>query len=292
MLKIGDFSQLAQVSVRTLRHYEELKLFQPAHIDRFTDYRYYEIDQLPRLNRILALKDLGFSLAQIKHLLDNELPVAQLRGMLTMKQADIEQQLQEGQARLLRVEARLRQIEQEGKLSDYEVVLKKVELQMIASARVFVPTFSDLISHRSALYAELYGWLKQNNIKPGEPELAIYYNAEYTEQDIDMAVAVVVDKASLKSIAPPTAGRVSLRELPAVQTMASVTHHGRFQDVGQAMSDLLTWIGVNGYSTSGAWRELHLFGREFCLCSDKWVCNDSVNFDSVVVEMQIPVEKL
>ena len=114
MFKIGDFSQLGQVSIRTLRLYDELGLLRPAQIDRFTSYRFYTIDQLPRLNRILALKDLGLSLEQIGDLLRRDLPVDQLRGMLMLKQSEIEQQMQGIQQQMRRVEARLKQIEQEG----------------------------------------------------------------------------------------------------------------------------------------------------------------------------------
>jgi len=62
MFKIGEFSKLSQVTVKTLRYYDEIGLLKPAEVDRFTSYRYYSVDQLPRLNRILALKDLGLSL--------------------------------------------------------------------------------------------------------------------------------------------------------------------------------------------------------------------------------------
>ena len=79
MIKIGDFSKLSLVSVRTLRYYEEMGLLAPIQVDRFTGYRYYSFDQLPRLNRILALKDLGFSLEQIAQMLDEGLPPAQIR---------------------------------------------------------------------------------------------------------------------------------------------------------------------------------------------------------------------
>ena len=65
MLKIGEFSKLSRVSVRMLRHYDEIGLLKPAEIDRFTDYRYYREDQLPIAGRIAAMKDMGFSLADI-----------------------------------------------------------------------------------------------------------------------------------------------------------------------------------------------------------------------------------
>ncbi len=70
MFKIGEFSRLTQVSVRMLRHYDQLNLLKPAQVDTFTDYRYYSAGQLPRLNRILALQDLGFTLAQVKDMLE------------------------------------------------------------------------------------------------------------------------------------------------------------------------------------------------------------------------------
>jgi DNA-binding transcriptional MerR regulator len=112
MFKIGEFSRISQVSAKTLRYYDEIGLLTPARVDRFTGYRYYSADQLPRLNRILALKDLGLSLEQIAALLDDDLPPAEIRGMLRLKRVEIQQHLEEEQARLARVEARLKQIEQ------------------------------------------------------------------------------------------------------------------------------------------------------------------------------------
>lgn len=108
MFKIGDFSRLSQVSVRMLRYYDEQGLLKPASVDRFTDYRYYSADQLPRLNRILALRDLGFTTDQIRRLLDDAVSAEQIRGMLKLRHAEIEHQVETEQARLLRVEARLR----------------------------------------------------------------------------------------------------------------------------------------------------------------------------------------
>jgi DNA-binding transcriptional MerR regulator len=89
MFKIGDLSKLSRVSVKTLRYYDEIGLLKPAQVDRFTGYRYYSFDQLPRLNRILALKDLGFSLEQIAQVLNEGLPPAQLRGMLRLRQMEL-----------------------------------------------------------------------------------------------------------------------------------------------------------------------------------------------------------
>lgn len=292
MLRIGDFSRLAQVSVRTLRYYEELSLLKPIEVDRFTDYRYYSVDQLPRLNRVLALKDLGFSLNQIKDLLDSDLTALELRAMLTVRQAEIEQQLQEGMTKLTRVEARLRQIEREGKLADYEVILKRVEPQVVAATRQIVPTVTAILPYRGKMYAEVYTWLNQHRIKAGEPEMAIYHNAEYTEKDIDMEMAVAIDPTAVPSALHLLKEPVYFYELPAVQTMASLTRYGKLSDIGQGLIELFTWMGENGYSADGAYREIHLFGREFEQVHGQWECNSQLDFDAVVVELQIPVKRL
>ena len=70
MLKIGDFSKLARISIRMLRHYDDIGLLTPACTDRFTGYRYYSEDQLPLAGRINALKDMGFGLAAIREILN------------------------------------------------------------------------------------------------------------------------------------------------------------------------------------------------------------------------------
>ncbi len=130
MLKIGEFAKEVQVTVKTLRHYAKLGLLKPAWRDRFTGYRYYTREQIPRLNRIMALKDLGFSLEQIGQVLQNELALDELRGMLRLKHAELEQHIQEEQARLTRIEARLSQIEHEDDFPLSLVIKRKEQLKM------------------------------------------------------------------------------------------------------------------------------------------------------------------
>src|SRR6476661_8840594 len=102
MFRIGEFARMGQVSVRTLRHYDELGLLEPVEIDRFTGYRYYSTGQLPRLNRIVALKEVGLSLEQIGQLLDADLTPEQLEAMLKLKQVELCQQLDEIKTQLSR----------------------------------------------------------------------------------------------------------------------------------------------------------------------------------------------
>jgi DNA-binding transcriptional MerR regulator len=113
LLRIGEFSKVSHVPAKTLRYYDRIGLLEPAYVDPVTNYRYYSLDQLPRINQILTLKDLGLSLDQIGRLLEDALPLPELRGMLRLKKIEIEEQLDRENERLARVEARLRQIEEE-----------------------------------------------------------------------------------------------------------------------------------------------------------------------------------
>ena len=272
MFKIGEFSKLSQVTVKTLRYYDEIGLLKPAEVDRFTSYRYYSVDQLPRLNRILALKDLGLSLEQIARLLDEGLSPDQLRGMLKLKQAEIQQRVGEERARLARVEARLRQIEQEGRMPAHEVVIKKVNAQRVAAIRDVIPTYSE----QGHLWGELCAYLEQCKVKSAGPCFTLYYDDEYRERDVDAEVCEPV-----QADAPlPDHGRVKVYELPAVETMACVVHHGSYDMLGQAYRDLLTWIEVNGYRIVGPNRDVYLRGPE-----------SGGDPSTYVTEVQIPVEK-
>jgi DNA-binding transcriptional MerR regulator len=278
MFKIGDFSKLGQVSVRMLRHYDQLELLKPDHIDKFTGYRYYTAGQLAQLNRIIFFKDLGFSLQQIKDLLSNNLPSDQLRGMLMMKQVELERELQDSYARLARVEARLQQIEQEGKPPPYEVTTKSAEEMVIAAVRQLVPKPQDMDYYCKQMYTTLYSGLDDIRISPRYPELTFYHNEEYPETDLDVEAAVVVSEQYLN--AAPKHPHLKIRNAPAEKNVAALVYEGPFRNVGSAVLVLLNWIGINEWHISGPVRELHLSGPAHI--------NGEVQ-EKAVLELQIPV---
>jgi DNA-binding transcriptional MerR regulator len=133
MLKISEFSRLSQVTVKTLHHYDDLGLLKPAEIDPSTNYRYYSLDQLPRIHRIMALKEMGLSLEQISLMLTAEVSTDEIRGMLCLKQAEIQQSLREEQKRLSMVNFRLHMIDAETNFPVLDVVLKRIEPQLVLS---------------------------------------------------------------------------------------------------------------------------------------------------------------
>ncbi|MCA9922538.1 MAG: MerR family transcriptional regulator [Anaerolineales bacterium] len=281
MFKIGDFSQLGQVSTRMLRHYDKLGLLVPSHVDKWTGYRYYTIDQLASLHRIIALKELGLSLGQITELLqEGEISAERLRGMLIMKQAEIEQEIRAGQMRLAHVEARLQQIEQQGQPIPYEVVVKPVAAQAIASIRQIVP-FGEMDGYCASLHRQLYQGLREHNIKPLQPELIMYHNDEYEETELDVEMAVPVAPQYLKHLT--INGEITFRELPAHDLMAALIYEGPFGELSPAILALLAWIGMNGYTPLPPLRELRLSGPAHV---------DGKRDPAPVLELQVPIQKI
>jgi predicted transcriptional regulator YdeE/DNA-binding transcriptional MerR regulator len=273
MLKIGDFSKVAQVSVKTLRYYAELGLLRPAWVDRYTGYRYYTLQQLPRLNRILALRELGFPLAQIEQLLRDDLPPRELQRLMQLRHAELKQQVQVEQARLTRVEVRLRQIEQEGRLPRYEVLVKRIEPCLVAGIRDTVTDYGSV----GDLFGELYGYLRARGapLDASSPSLAIYYDAEYRDQGADVEVAVPVEYR-LRGNA-----RVTVHELPGAEEAASLLHTGSYEKIPAAYRALMAWTQAYGYRTRGPNREVYLQGPRADL-----------DPSSYVTELQLPVQKL
>jgi effector-binding domain-containing protein len=271
MIRIGDFSKLSRVSIKTLRYYDEMGLLKPVEVDRFTGYRYYAYHQLARLNRILALKDLGFSLGEVDRLLDDGMSADQLRGMMKLREAQIRQQVQEEAERLERVEARLRQIEQEDEMPKYEVVIKDVEILKVAAARGVVPTPPD----QGSLWNELEGYLAMQHIRPSGTCLSLYHDDEYKERDWDIEVCEPVEAEV------PETGRVKVRTLPAARVACTI-HNGPFTTISEAYNAIGRWLDENSYRVVGPVREVYLRPAE----------DGSQTDPDTVTEIQFPVEKM
>ena len=271
MIKIGDFARLSQVSVVTLRYYDEMDLLKPVRVDTFTGYRFYSADQLPRLNRILALKDLGFSLDQIKLMLTDGLTSEQLRGMLTIQRNEVEKRLAGEQERLWRIEARLRQIELEDKMPNYDVVIKNTPAMLVASRRVTIPTNDQVPQYLDAAYKEVYSYVYEQGAKSSGPNLTLWYSPSDVYENEDVEAIVPVDRL-LKGT-----DRVRVYELPSTQ-VAAVVHQGNFEDFTQSHAAILEWIDANGYQIVGPYREIY-------------IKHDKGELSNSTTEVQFTVEK-
>ncbi len=212
---------------------------------------------------------MGFSLEQIAKLLDENLPAAEIRGMLRIKQAELQRLVEEEQARLLRVEAKLKQIEQEDTMANYEIVLKKESSIKVASIREILPDFSSI----GRLYDELLEYFKQHGVEEGSYCAAIWHDPEYKEFNVD-GEAVISIEGEL-----PSTERLKVYELPGVEKMACVVHHGSYNTIEKAYAALPAWIEANGYKIIGSNREVYIIGG-----------NEQDN-ESYVTEVQFPITK-
>ena len=256
MIKIGDFSRLSQVPVSTLRYYDEVGLLRPSVVDEANGYRFYTLEQLPVLNRILALKWLGLSLDQITQLLTETVSTPHMRGMLLMKRLDLQHQVYEAEERLSRVEARLKMIEQEKDMT-YDVVLKATPALMIASRRCLATDFDAWVRFK----AETQATIRASQVKETGPWMTLYHHQGYREQDLFVEVAVPIDAALGRKLQQFESPDFTVYELPAENVASVIYPYSReaFPAVYEAIG---LWVYSHGYRFVGSCREVYLHGND------------------------------
>ena len=275
MFTIGDFAKLGRVSVRMLRHYDAIGLLRPATVDAGSGYRFYQAEQLHRLYRIVVLKDLGFTLAQVQEILDEKITSDQLAGMLRLRRAQLSAAMSADQARLRAIDARLRTIELEGFMPTEDVVLKQVATLRIAELSGIAAGYGpeEITPTIGPLYDQLMQRLCTANVTPTGPAIA-YYEAEAPET----SDAVVVHAGMVVSVEPDTGFDFRVVDLPALTEAATVIHRGAMDDVMPSLLQLADWIEANGYQPIGYHREVYLD-------------YDPARVEEGVTELQIAIRK-
>lgn len=275
MFKIGEFSQLAQVSPRLLRFYEEIGLFTPAATDPATGYRFYHAAQLQDLNRILALRELGLALEEITRLVRAKVPVAEMRALLEKRKAEIERTLAHEQARLRQIETRLHQLEAPAWATAVPVVVKRLPALVFLARRVLCPTYRDLLR----LFYEVDDARRRNRWAGGVWQTCLNHNATHKTAQIDVEMGLALE--SDRDAAPlplPSFGDLKPRPLEAVIFAATAvfradgSQHRTYQALGQ-------WMEDNGYTFGGPEREVFLHVA----------AADAGGQDATIVEVQIPL---
>jgi DNA-binding transcriptional MerR regulator len=266
MFRIGDFSKLTQVSVKTLRFYDEIGLLKPTYVDRVTGYRYYAANLLSRLNRILIFKELGFSLDEITLLLQDKLSPAQVREALQDKRAELVYKIAQEQARLGQIETWLRQIEQEGSVPDYAIKLKEVPAQFVASLRERVDSYEQA----DELFNEMARHLKKYNAYGRSG--TVWHVCAGQSKSIDCEAFITLNHPV------PESKRVKVYELPA-SLVACAVHQGGDETIPQAYRTLRRWIKNNHYRIAGPTREIY------------WEGSVVQNNDFGITELQYPILK-
>ncbi|NEN81195.1 MerR family transcriptional regulator [Paenibacillus elgii] len=269
MFKISEFSRLSRIPLQTLRYYDQLGILKPAKTDESTGYRYYSAEQLLEINRIVIFKELGFTLQQITHLLHEDISAEQIRGMLRLKENEIERQLNIERSKLARVKERMQLVEREGRMDkEQEVVMKRVEtMHMITYASMgTVDDIPDLF--------EIFDGLLDSRSKSSlsGPQMVLWDVPGSAVHAFELEVGYAV-----KSDAPKLPEHLNLRLLPS-ETVATLLFRSDSAFSETACLDLAAWIERNGYRirSDQPGREIYV-----PLSGEPGIC---------LIEIQIPIE--
>ena len=241
MLKIGEFSKLSRVSVRMLRHYDEIGLLKPAEIDRFTDYRYYREDQLPTAGRIAALKDMGFSLADIVKILAIYDDREQLEQFFSARQRELELLSRDTANKLTLLDAARKRLRKEENM-EYNVTVKTIPARYAATVHMTIPRYED----EGMVWGVLREETSRMKLTEADPCLcaAAYLDGEYKEEDVEIMAWKTV-KGSY-----PDTEHVKFLTLPEV-TVASCTYRGSYERIVDVYAAVVAWLEANGYEPAG-----------------------------------------
>jgi DNA-binding transcriptional MerR regulator/effector-binding domain-containing protein len=275
MFRIGEFAQIAQVSSRQLRFYDQLGLLQPAHIDAQTGYRYYSIRQLPRLNGILALKELGLSLEQIGPLLKDEISPTELRAMLTLKRAEVERSLREEETRLRHIESRIAQIDRYGGTEGFDVILKSVAPTPFLSLHCSCADMDEVVR-----MVRLVAEDGARQIRPAlRDKLIVVARNDRDDEKLDLEIGFSLTRPSNAAVRLTGDHLLRAGELPAVETMATLVRPGTNMESHSSFGAVGSWIEANNYQIAGPCREVFLES-----------ITGPPGFEGALVEIQFPVK--
>ena len=292
MLRIGDFSRLARVTIKALRYYDELGLLKPARIDSSTGYRYYSADQLPRLHRIIALKDMGLSLEEIARLLQDDVSISHILDLLYTKQEAQKRKLENEIEHLKRVEDWILEVERENKLPAYEMIIKKIPPVQVVSVRTMLPNTLDakLVSSKVLSVAtKMVDHVFKSNAQIVGPAIGILYGEIAGVEDFDWELALPVSQDV------PSKGEIQCKELPGYDQMVTTIHKGGVNSGAPANIALAKWFETNDYQIIGPRREIYLIDYRIVGPDREIYFGDTQSSsppEKFVVEIQLPIDRV
>ncbi len=266
MLRIGEFSKLAKISIKTLRYYDKIGLMKPAMIDSVTQYRYYTVEQLETIRLIAMYKDIGLSNEMIAKLIykkGNERTLLEYqKQVLTERAKDIKKALSALDILL-------------GKQSGqpYEATLKHVEKRLVYCCRGYIANVECIHDFVKCCSAEL---TKTNpDVRYSEPDYCcvIYPDDGYRESGIFIEYAQSVDRVGVDTEI------IKFKESEPI-TAISVIHRGAYDNLRDAYLFAVNWAMTNGYTLEGEPRERYIHGA--------WDRKDAAEW---VTELQLPVKE-
>ena len=276
MFRIGDFSRLARVTIKTLHHYDEAGLLQPSHVDRQSGYRYYAASQSQTLQRILLLKDLGFALEQIRELLHAD---AETWASVGPASGGVAESIAADQSRLLRLTA-LRQTLDRSGTEPPPVVLREVPAIEVYAVRQRVP---QLGAPMQALFEEAEALVAAAHATQPRQSFHDLPRPRVSRDEVDVEVCIPVKQGVTD---------LTTRIVPASASMGCITYHGPYEQTPIALLAITAMVGSQRHAHDGPLREVyHRYGADqigYRLPASV-LANDSAEY---VTELQAPVAPL
>lgn len=280
MFRIGDFSRFARVSVKMLRHYDEIGLLKPAAVDEATGYRLYVAAQLPRLNQIILLKDLGFSLDEVGWLLDAALTPDEIHGVLKVRRVEAQRRIEEETHRLAQIGLAIDHLDTAQGLPEYPILLRTVAPQLALAARALIR--EDAIAH---LFDRVEAHAARYHVRASSPPILVYHDAEFTADLLDVEVVIPIIEPC------PTQDDLTVREVAGGE-MACILYTGEYAAGDLHFQRFPAWLEANGLEPAGPLRECFLrFGADGAGYSlpEAWLADTPAAY---VTELQLPVQSI
>lgn len=242
MLKIGEFSKLSRVSVRMLRHYDDIGLLKPAVIDPFTGYRYYKVDQLLSIGRITSLKDMGFKLSDIIRILDIYDDVNVLETYLNTRRQEVEAIYNETAYQMMLLDTAINRLRKEENMN-YNVSIKTIPERYAATVHMIIPHYED----EGMVWQIMLEETEPLNLVHDEPCLvaASFLDDEFKEDNVEL-----IAWKTVKGNYPDTE-HVKFKTLPEVK-VASCTIKGSYDQMNNCYAAIIGWVNENGFKCAGS----------------------------------------
>jgi DNA-binding transcriptional MerR regulator len=245
--QIGNFSIISRLSIKTLRYYHEYGLLEPTFIDHQSGYRYYDESNLERVKIINELKELEFSLKDIKEILDKCRDDSELIIYAVKKSREISEKIARYDQMQKKLEAFIQQNKQAGEVKiniDTEVIIKDIPGIMIASFR-FKGKYRDITTNFKKLFRN-YG-----RYCSGAP-FSLYYDNDYKEDDADIELCVPL-KALIEM------DGIKCRELKGGRAV-TIVHTGSYETLGKSYKVLIDHLNENKRQILLPYREVYIKG--------------------------------
>ena len=268
MFRIGEFSKLAMISIRMLRHYDEIGLLRPDTVDPFTGYRYYSAAQLAAIGRIQLLREMGLPLAQIARMLELLDQPQKLGAFLQAQQLELKQQQQSLARRLSLVQSAIDRLRKEQTMKQFHVEKKVFPQMKVAALRKVLPSYAQ----------EHQLWIEMNEafctLGPGAKlfekkyAMAVFFDEGFREQDVDVEIRVQLPENFPDGHAP--VGNVLFTTIPPV-TAATVILNGSYDRIGQVYEEIAQWVEENGCRMQGPMFNIYHISPAMDPNPDNWV---------------------